>query len=120
MSRLGNDRVELSDIQALCLLSIVGFNSGRFAQAGLDLAIASHLTKALECAPGATDTMGLRYCAHSIVMLENLQGTAAVVADTKSSVLRDPFQETSTMKSLSRKRKDLTVALGQSYLLKKD
>lgn len=76
MSRLGNNRVEISYIQALCLLSIVGFNSGKFVQAGLDLAVASQLVDSLDTVSGSTDPAQLLYCKRAITMLQNLQGAA--------------------------------------------
>lgn len=113
MSALANGNVELSHIQALCLLTIVGFNSGKFAQAGLDLAIASHLVNSFDVSSGATDRGQHLYCKNAIAMLQNLQGSAPIpglldrsldpdhtnpdwwkLSSTRSmSVDTDPYQE---------------------------
>lgn len=83
MSRLGDGDVEISDIQTLCLLSIIGFNGGRFAQASLDLSTASHLASTSYIAADTTRASEFRCCARAITMLQHLQGAVATLADTQ-------------------------------------
>lgn len=83
MSRLGNGDVDISDIQALCLLSIIGFNGGKFSQASLDLSTASHLANTSYIATDAPRASELVHCVRAITLLQHFQGTVVTLADTE-------------------------------------
>lgn len=99
MSRLGNNDVDISDIQALCLLSIIGFNSGRFAQASLDLSTATHLANTLRASPEASDATELLYCVRAVDMLQNLQGSVVTLADAEHFLSLDRMHEKASASS---------------------
>lgn len=85
MSELATLNVEISHIQCLCLLSIIDFNSGRFAQAGLNLSTASYMVDAFDASPDEINAAALLCATRAIAMLRNLQGTVSKLTDTNCS-----------------------------------
>lgn len=94
MTKIADAEVELSTLQALCVLSMVEFASelnlmlcqtvprctdpisldGKVAQAGLNLALASNIAQCVQPDNMLGDAQEFSDCVRSIIMLQNLQG----------------------------------------------
>lgn len=104
MSRLGNGDVDISDIQTLCLLSIIGFNGGRFSQASLDLSTASHLANTSSTAPDTSRASELVQCVHAVTLLRHFQGTVVTMPETKHLSALDCSNRTASSSSITGSR----------------
>ncbi|OAQ98784.1 hypothetical protein LLEC1_05423 [Akanthomyces lecanii] len=87
MSRIASSAVELSTLQTLCILSMVEFADGKIAQAGLHVAIASHLAQSVQSNSMLGDADEFGDCVRSIMMLQNLQGCIAPATGPGSALI---------------------------------
>ncbi|CEO60779.1 hypothetical protein PMG11_05319 [Penicillium brasilianum] len=83
IDRLADGSVELSTIQALCLLSLLEFTAGHIVRAGFYTRTASYFIRNIRMGDQETFLDNLdaerdekRLCYASIMMLQNLQGTS--------------------------------------------
>ncbi|EGX91795.1 hypothetical protein CCM_05952 [Cordyceps militaris CM01] len=87
MNRIASSAVELSTLQTLCILSMVEFADGKIAQAGLHVAIASHLAQSVQSNSMLGDAGEFGDCVCSIRMLQNLQGCIAPATGPGSALI---------------------------------
>ncbi|KAM3508152.1 hypothetical protein MY10362_001357 [Beauveria mimosiformis] len=87
MNRIASSAVELSTLQTLCILSMVEFADGNIAQAGLHVAIASHLAQSVQSNSMLGDADEFNDCVRSIIMLQNLQGCIAPATGPGSALI---------------------------------
>ncbi|XWW92649.1 hypothetical protein V2A60_000574 [Cordyceps javanica] len=87
MNRIASSAVELSTLQTLCILSMVEFADGNIAQAGLHVAIASHLAQSVQSNSMLGDADEFDDCVRSIIMLQNLQGCIAPATGPGSALI---------------------------------
>ncbi|KAJ6789827.1 hypothetical protein PWT90_04518 [Aphanocladium album] len=87
MNRIASSAVELSTLQTLCILSMVEFADGNIAQAGLHVAIASHLAQSVQSNSMLGDADEFDDCVRSIMMLQNLQGCIAPATGPGSALI---------------------------------
>ncbi|OAA73463.1 hypothetical protein ISF_00364 [Cordyceps fumosorosea ARSEF 2679] len=101
MNRIASSAVELSTLQTLCILSMVEFADGKIAQAGLHVAIASHLAQSVQSNSMLGDADEFDDCVRSIMMLQNLQGCIAPATGPGSALIGGQPSPISQMHVLS-------------------
>ncbi|KAM0282950.1 hypothetical protein ACHAQH_002761 [Verticillium albo-atrum] len=75
MERVGEGRVNLATIQALCLLSMNDLAEGQAVQAGAKLALANNLANSVPADATLGDAQEFADCKESITLLLNLHGS---------------------------------------------
>ncbi|KAJ9144151.1 Zn(II)2Cys6 transcription factor [Pleurostoma richardsiae] len=86
MARITEGQIGLSTLQTLCLLSIVDFADGKPVQAGLNVAMASHVVQSFLPDGSLGDAKEYNDCLQSITMLQRLQGCVSSTCNMSGGI----------------------------------